>query len=447
MQNKIIMKRIQIVTLIVSIFLTSTLTTAQNSRKWSLIECINYALSNNIEVKSSTLTILEASENLKQAKESLFPTLSFSTSHNIVNQKIDNGQGNFSNSASYSGNYYLNSGITIYNGGTLTSTIKQKELLHKSSELSKEEVKNNIEITVTQAYLQILYAGETVKTNIETAALSMSQLERAKALYEAGTISSVDLAQFQSQLSSDNYQLTLSINTLEKSKLTLKQILELGLNEEFDIIVPELDDSSLLVQIPTVSEVYSQALEIMPQIESSKVMIENAKIEKKISEAAMLPTITANASVGTGNINNSSYTFSEQLNNRLTQNIGLSMSIPIFNKRSVKTQINKSNLQIESALLNNTSAEKQLLSTIEGLHQEAVSSRSRYLASKDKLKYYSQSYNLINEQFNSGMKNTVELLTEKKNLLAAQQELLESKFQSILSLKLLKFYQNESISL
>lgn len=427
--------------------LTSSISIAQTGRKWSLNECIEYALNNNIEIKNSVLTINEASETLKQAKSSVLPSLTISSSQTLVNQKTDDGNGNFSNSGSYSGSYSLNSGITIYNGGVLKNSIKQKELLQKSSELTEEELKNSIQENVTQAFLQILYARESVNTNKESVELSKVLLIRAKAFYDSGSISSVDYAQFESQLSNDNYNLTLSQNTLNKSKLALKQMLELGIDQEFDILVPEINDSEIIKDIPTVSQVYNKAIETKPQIENSKLAVESAKLTEKISQAATLPVITANASIGTGNSNNSGYTFSEQLNNRMSQNIGVTISIPIFNKRSAKTQINISKLQTESAILKNLSVQKELLNTIESLYQEALSSQSRYLASVEKLKYYNQSFNLINEQFNSGMKNTVELMTERKNLIQAQQELIESKFQSILSLKLLKFYQNELIEL
>ncbi len=441
------MKKTHFITFLVSLLLISSISNAQNSGKWTLNSCISYALENNIDIKSSKVSILDATEDLIQAKNSQLPTLTLSSNQSVVNQKIDDGSGNFTNNGSYSGSYSLSSGITIFNGGVLTNSIKQKAISQKSSQLSEEETKNNIQISVTQAFLQILYANETVKTNIEAVSVSQAQLLRAKALFDAGSISSVDLAQFESQLSNDKYQLTLSQNDLDKSKLTLKQILELDSNVEFDIEIPVLDDKYVLEAIPSVNQVYSKAIEVMPQIERSNLLIENAKIGEKISEAGKVPTISASASIGTGNVGSSQYTFAEQLNNRLSQNIGLSISLPIYNRRSVKTQINKAKLQTESAILNNKSTEKQLLSTIEGLQQDAVSAQSKYIASKDKLKYYTQSYNLMSEQFNSGIKNTVELMSERKNLLAAQQDLIESKFQSILSLKLLKFYQNEPIEL
>lgn len=441
------MKKLQFLTILTSLLFVSNSADAQLIQKWSLNQCITYALKNNIDVKSATASMNESVEDLKQAKESIFPTLSFSTNQSLVNQKIDDGSGNFSNNGSYSGSYSISSGVTLYNGGVILNGIKQKELSLKNSSLSIEVSKNSIEISVTQAYLQILYANESLKSMRESVILSEAQAQRAKYLFDAGSVSSVELAQFESQLSNDKYQLTVAVNTLAKAKLTLKQILELGIDEEFDILIPEIDDNSVMEKIPSVSEVYVKALEIMPQIEQSKISIENSKLGEKIASASAMPSVSLNASIGTGNSGNSGFSFSDQLNNRLNQNLSLSLSIPIYNKRSVKTQINKSRIQTEKSILNNQIVEKQLLATIEGLYQEAVSAQSRYITAKDKLQYYTQSFNLVNEQFNEGLKNTVELMTERKNYLSAQQEVLEAKFNAILSLKLLKFYQNESIEL
>lgn len=444
------MKKLQFLTFITLLLFESNFIVAQignESPKWSLNRCIKYALENNIDVKTTQYSVKTSEEELKQAHSSIFPNLTFSSSQSLVNQKVDDGSGNFNNKGSYSGSYSLNSGITIYNGGAITNNIKQKEIAHKSDQLSSRETQNNITISVTQAYLQIVYAYESVKINSETIKVSMAQLERAREFFKEGSISPVELAQFESQLSNDEYQLIVAQNTLAKAKLTLKQILELGINDNFEIEIPPIEENLVLAPIPDLNTACQIALSVMPQIEKSKLSIESSKLGEQIAKSGALPSISANASVGTGNANSSGYSFAEQLNNRLSQNIGLSISIPIYSKRSVRTSINKAQIETQISILNSQNSEKELLSTVETLHQNATSSSKRYISAKEKLKYYNKSYALISEQFNEGLKNTVELMTERKNYLSAQQEVLESKFESLLSLKLLKFYMNEPIEL
>ncbi len=419
----------------------------KSQKLWSLKDCIDYALANNIEIKSSKVSMQSNYEDVQQAKVSQLPSLNFSSSQSLVNQKKLSSNGDYKSNGTYSGNYAINTGITLYNGGKLVNSKNQTDILYKSSELNVKEAQNNIEIAVTQAYLNILYANESLKTARKTVEVSQTQYDRSKALCQAGSISSVDLAQIEAQLGNDKYQLVLCENNLAKSRLTLKQLLEMGIDESFDLLFPELDTSTVLEQLPTLYEVYNTALSVMPQIERSRLLIESSKVGEKIALADMLPSVTMNAAIGTGNISGTNLSLYNQLNNKLNENIGISLSIPIFNKRSSKTSINKSKLQTQQAILNKTNSEKSLLGTIESLYQDAKSAQSRYKAATDKLKYSELSYRLVNEQFNEGMKNTVELLTEKQNFISAQQEQIEAKYQSVLSVKLLKFYQNQPIEL
>lgn len=412
---------------------------------WTLAQCIRYARENNIQVQSARVSGASAAVDLSQAKAQIFPSLSFSTTQSLVNQKEQSE--NSSSNATYSGNYTLNTGVTLYNGGKLSNSVKQQEITVKSREYDTQTAQNDIEVAVTQAYLQILYANESLKTNRQTLENSAAQLARSKELQKAGSISVSDYAQIEAQYSSDKYQVTVAENALLQARLELKQLLELEIDNNFEVAFPELDDSEVLHIVPNLNTVYYTALEVMPQIGSGRLGIQSAAIGEKLAAADRLPAVSLNAGLGTGNYSKSGYSFYDQLNNKLNENISLSLSIPIFNNRKVRSAVEKARLQTRSAELEYTSVQKALLKTVESLHQDATSAQSRYLAATDKVKSASLSYRLVSEQFNAGMKNTVELLTEKNNLLAAQQEQIQAKYQAVLSLKLLNFYQNQPIEL
>lgn len=415
---------------------------------WTLRQCIDYARENNIQVHTAQITHQSSQEDLQQAEASRYPSLSFSSQQNYSASKNDIAQsGSFVTSGQYSGSYALNTSVTLYNGGRLTNSLRRSELTTEANEYDVETARNDIEVSVTQAYLNILYARETVKTNERTVEASEIQMNRAKQMYEAGSIPLSDFAQMESQWSSDKYQLVTSRNNLAQYKLSLKQLLELDLNTDFDVVFPDIDDADVLVPIPELEEVYLTAAENMPQMESSRIGIESAKLYEKVAVAASLPTVTANASVGTGNISGSNYSFYNQLNNKLNESVGVSISVPIYNNRSSKTSIAKAKLQTQQAELSYQSTDKNLLSTIESLWQDAVSAQSRYTAATDKLRSAEISYNLVEEKFNAGMLNTVELLTDRNTYIAAQQEVMQAKYQSILSLQLLNFYRGNEINL
>ena len=412
---------------------------------WTLRQCIDYARENNIQVQSSQVSLQSARVDLQQAKADRTPTLGFTTSQNVIHQKKENK--NFSSDGTYSGNYALNAGLTLYNGGKLKHSLRQQQIVNRSKEYEVEVARNDIEIAVTQAYLEILYANETVKTNAQTVESSAAQMERSKALLEAGSIARSDYAQMEAQYSSDCYQLTVSENDLAQARLQLKQLLELGIDSTFDVVFPEIDSSTVLAEVPRMEEVYLTALEVMPQMESGRLNIQSALAGERVAKADGLPTVTASAAIGTGNTSGTNYSFYHQLNNKLHESAGITVSVPIFNNRQARTSRAKARLETRQAELNYADAEKSLLTTVESLYQDAVSAQSRYRAATDKVRSAGLSYSLVLGQFEAGMKNTVELLTEKNNYLAAQQEQIQAKYQAVLSIRLLDFYRNVPIEL
>ena len=399
----------------------------------------------NIQIKKSKIAFDESKEDTKTARAAMFPSLSFSSSHSLVTTPLNNtGTGNRS---SYNGNYGLNSSLTVYDGGKRTKTITQSGIQERIQELAIDQAENNIQIAITQNYIQILYAYESVKTNQSTVDVSLAQLNRAKEMLKAGSISKADLAQLESQYSTDKYQLVLSETTLNDYKLQLTQLLELDGTEEMDLVLPELDNNSALLPLPNKMQVYSTALTIMPEIESSKLSTKTANLNVDIAKAGYMPTLSLSAGIGTSHTTGTDFTFGEQVKNGWNNSIGLSISVPIFNNRQTKSAVQKAKLKVLTSELSELDEQKTLFKTIETIYLDAFSSQTKFKAAKEKLQSTQTSYELVSEQFNLGMKNTVELLTEKNNLLSAQQEVLQAKYMTILNTKLLNFYQGEELSL
>jgi outer membrane protein len=276
---------------------------------------------------------------------------------------------------------------------------------------------------------------------------SESQNERAKILFESGYIAESNFAQVQSQYSKDKYALVLANNTLNLLKLQLKQLLQLEINDTLIVQFPVLDDTQVLKALPVKQDVFNTALNTMPEVENSKVNMDVAVIALEIAKAGLLPSLSLSASLATGNSSLASENYATQLGNNFYQNAGLSLNIPIFNKKLVKSSISKAQIGIETAKLSYAETQTNLLTEVETAYLDAVSAQSRFQAANEQLKYMLVSYSLVEEQFNLGMKNTVELLTEKTNYLTAQQEYLQAKFTAILNYKILDFYQNIPIEL
>lgn len=428
---------------------------SQHPAQWTLQECINYALEQNISLRKNRINAESTAVDVKMAQAALFPNLSFSTGQNMVNRPYQESSNTVSGTeilrnnskTSYNGNYGLNAQWTVYNGSKRLKTIVQEKLNNRVSELDVATAENTIEESITQTYVQILYAAESIKVNKSTLAVSEAQCDRGRALLAAGSLSKADMAQLEAQVSADRYQLVTAQATLQDYKLQLKQFLELDGEEEMNLYLPILDDSSILTPLPGKIDVYHSALALRPEIESSKLNVQASELNIDIARAGYMPSISLSAGIGTNNTSGSDFTFAQQVKNGWNNSLGLSISVPIFNNRQTKSAVQKAQLQRETSMLNLLDEQKALYKTIESLWLDANNAQQRYTAAQEKLRSTETSYELVSEQFNLGMKNTVELLTEKNNLLSAQQESLQAKYMAILNARLLKFYQGEKIEL
>lgn len=455
-QNESIMKQVSLIILSCLLLLPAGMKAEDDMPKqWKLRDCIDYALEHNITIRRNRINVESTQEDVKTAKADFLPSLSGNVSQRVVNRPnsasgtIISGD-NITTSeskTSYNGSYGIDANWTVYNGSKRVNTVKQQQLNTRMAELTVDQSENSIEESITQLYVQILYSAEAVKVNESTLEVSRKEFERGQALFDAGSIASSDLAQLEAQVSNDNYQLVTSQTTLQNYKLQLKQLLELDGDFEMNLYLPQLDDSSVLIPLPTKEDVYQTALNLRPEIESGKLNIEASDMNIKIARAGYIPTLSLSAGIGTTNANGSDFSFSEQVKQNWNNSLGLTLSIPIFDKRQTKSAINKAKLQRQTSQLDLMDEQKTLYKTIESLWLSANSAQQQYVAATQKLKSTQASYALVSEQFNLGMKNTVELLTEKNNLLSAQQETLQAKYTAILNAGLLRFYQGEEINL
>lgn len=423
--------------------------------QWNLQACIDYALQQNITIRKNRLNAESAEVDVKTARAALFPSLTASVSQRIVNRPnsqtntiIDGDNITSSQSkTSYNGSYGIDANWTLYNGNKRLNTLKQQRMNNRVAELGVAESENTIEENITQIYVQILYAAEAVKVNEATLDVSRAECERARALLAAGSIARSDLAQLEAQVSTDKYQLVTAQATLQDYKLQLKQLLELDGEKEMTLYIPTLGDENVLSPLPSKTDVYRSALTLRPEIEAGRLNVKASELDINIARSGYIPTISLSAGIGSTNTNGNDFTFGEQIKQNWNNSLGVTVSVPIFNNRQTKSAVQKAKIQKQNSELDLLDNQKNLYKTIEGLWLDANSAQQRYVAAIEKLRSTQTSYDLIQEQFNLGMKNTVELLTEKNNLLNAQQETLQAKYMAILNTQLLKFYQGEQITL
>ncbi len=438
------MKRTILLTLLIAVCtFTVALKAQEESQKWTLRSCLDYAIENNIQLKKSRVNELSGLEDTERAKAQLFPSLSASVTQGYVNYPSSDVDKN----NSYSGNYSINANWTVFDGGQRNKAIKQQKLQNEMDKLSTEQGEDDIQIAIVQTYMQVLYAMESVRINENTVETSKAQRDRAEELYKAGSISLVDFSQLESQYSTDKHQLVVAQTSLDNYKLQLKQLLELDITQDIELSLSDIEETWVLAPLPDKQVIYTTSLAVMPQIKSSELSLENAELEKQKAKASYWPTVSMNAGVGTGHLSGTNYSFGNKIWNNFNESFGITIKIPIFTNRENKTAYNKAKLAITTSQLELINSQKELLKTVEGIYLDATSAQSQYLSAKERLSYVQQSFKLTEEQFFLGMKNTLEMLTEKNNLLSAQQEVLQSKYMAIMSIQLLNIYQKKPVDL
>lgn len=425
------------------------------SKQWSLQDCIDYALEKNIKLQQDKIALEESDVDVKTAKASLFPSLSFNTGHNVINRPYQQNSSTVSgteiissdNKTTYNGNYSLSAQWTLWNGGRRLNNIKQQKTARDIASLSVSETENMLQEEITKLFVQILYADESVKINKSTLETSEANFKRGEELFKEGSISKADLAQLESQVGNDQYQLVTSESTLRNYKLQLKQLLELDGTDEMTLALPTLSDEQVMKVLPSQADVYQTALTTRPEIQSGQLSIDNAKLGIKTAKAGYMPTISLSASSSSTTNSASTNNWAQQMKYGWNNMIGVSLSIPIFDNRQNKSNVQKAKLQYSNSQLNLATKQKELYSTVESLWLDALNAQQQYAAADTKLKSSQTSYDMVSEQFTLGMKNTVELLTEKNNLQSAQQQRLQAKYMAVLDRALLDFYAGNKIEL
>lgn len=428
---------------------------AWGQKVWTLQECLDYALANNIQLQQKRITAASDHEDVLQSKAALFPSVSFSTNQNaswrpFAETTINLAGGTMttnSNTVSYNGSYGINANWTVWNGNRNTNTIKQNKLTEKIAELGVEQQANTIQEQIAQLYVQILYETEAVNVCREIIKSSMMQRDRAKTMVEVGSLARVDLVQLEAQVSQDEYSLVSAQSQLANYKLQLKQLLEIHDDETFDIAIPEVSDAQVLAMIPNEQAVYNAALESRPEIQSGKLNIESSEIAIHSARAGYKPTVSLTAGIGSSNSSGQDTDFFKQVKTNMNNSLGLSVSIPIVDNHQTRTNIRKAKYALQTSELNLQEQQKQLYSTIENYWLNATTSQQQFISARNNVKSMQESYDLVSEQFNLGLKNIVELTTGKNNLLQAEQQLLQTKYTALLNAAMLNFYAGENIIL
>lgn len=425
------------------------------AQTWTLQQCLDYAMAHNLTIKQKQIAI-ERSEIDTQAREgALWPSLSFATGHNMSwrpwsERYVNLTDGTMTTSSSelnYNGSYGLSAQWTVWNGGRNRKQLQRSRIEKQISTEDEAASRLQLQEQIVQVYVQILYQREAVEVNKRVLESTQVQMDRAQQMYDIGQISRAELTQMQAQLSQQKYNVVNSQTQLESFKLQLKKLLEIVGPEEIDVAVPAINEALIQSPLPEIQQVYEQALSVRPEIKYNRLNIQSAEMGVDIARRGYYPTLSMSAGINTTHSSGLDTSFGEQLKRNLNNSVGLTLSVPIFDNRTNRTNVASARLDLDAAEIALAQQQKELYSNIETCWLNAENSKVEYSYATANVESMRESYRLVSEQFDVGLKNIVDLNTGRNDLLQAVQQLLQSKYMAVLNRALLKFYSGAPLTL
>ena len=417
--------------------------TAQ-AKQWSLTDCINYALEQNIQVRKSAVSVSLGEISLQQAKDNMLPSLSGSMGENLGWRLDAGGTDESSWVGSSRTTASLSSGLTLFSGFQLRNRVRLAGLDYKSLEYSADQTRESVSLNIMSAYLQVLYSEEQVTNARNQADATREELALAAERLALGAIANSDYLQVKTQLASEESSLASAVNNLKMAKLNLMQLMEYPVDESFGILSPDIDAIISTAPAADAVSVYQEALEVKPQVKIAAINRESASVDLEIARGGFFPSLSLSAGMSTGFTEAAE--MGSQLKNGFSPSLGLSASIPIFRNNQNKSSVSRAQYGITTAELDEINTRNQLRKEVEQAVLDAESARLSYQAALNRYDSSVESYNVSEEKFKLGAMNSVDFLIQKTNLTAAESNLLQAKYELVYSHKIIDFYRGVELT-
>lgn len=422
---------------------------------WSLAECIDYAVAHNLDLRQKQVATALADVDVDAKKGALEPSLSFATNQNgswrpWSQQYVNLTDGSLSSTTStvnYNGSYGLQAQWSVWDGGVGRKELQRSRVVREQSAADELAADLSLREEVATRYIQILYQRDAVEVNRKVMESTAVQLRQAREMYDVGKMSQADLSQVCAQLSQEEYNVVNASTALATSLQQLRQLLELPAGSDFDVAAPTTDADPAAAPLPSVDDVYAAAAASRPELQYSRLGIEAADMAIDIARRGRWPSVALSAGINTSASSGLDTGWARQMKTNLSNQLGLTVSIPILDRRQTSTAVARARLEREDADIALRQKERQLYNAIETLWLNADNASRQYQSATAAAASMRDSYSLVSEQFAVGLKDIVALTTAKTDLLQAEQQLLQAKYTALLNRCLLNFYSGSPLSL
>ena len=454
-QISIISSRFRIFPKVLIALITLPLPAAAQQRQWSLRECCDYAVANNISIKQQENQCRQQEIQLSTAKNSRLPDLSGSIGQNFSFGRGLTADNTYSNTNTSSTSFSLGTSVPIFTGFQIPNQIKLNQLNLEAATADLEKAKNDIRMQVAQAYVQILYDMEIADVAHRQIGIDSMQVARLQAFVNNGKASEAELSQQKATLANSHLTATQADNNTRVALLTLSQLLELPSPEGFTIVRPNLDDLDNLDNLgnpnslPTPDAIYADALGIKPEIISQQLKLKGTEHSIKIAQAGNYPTLSLSGGLGTNYYTTSGFKadgFGTQLKNNFSQYIGLNLNVPIFNRFSTRNQIRSARIEQENQQLALDNTKKTLYKEIQQVYYNALNAQAKEEASQQAVATANDAFHLTQAKYENGKATITEFNESKNNYLKAESDLVQARYENIYQKALIAFYRGKDLS-
>lgn len=433
-----------------SFILASLAASAQETREWTLRQCIDYALDNNITVKQQDVTRRQNEVQLSTAKNSRLPDLNASASQNWSFGRGLTSENTYSNQNTSSTSLSLGTTVPLFTGFRIPRTIELNKLNLEAATADLAKARDDISVQVAQAYVQILYDLELRDVAQRQIDIDSMQVERLREMYRTGKASGVEVAQQEATLAQSRLTLTQADNDYRLALLSLAQLLELPSPDGFAIVRPDVDGINVggADALPLPDEIFQEAMAFKPEVKAEILRLKGSETNIKIAQSALWPTLSLSAGLGSNYYKTSGFdteSFGRQMKNNFSQYIGLSLSIPIFNRFETRNNIRAARLNMETQQLQLENVKKTLYKEIQQAYYNAVAARAQYASSNEATKSNKAAFDLMAAKYEYGKANITEFNEAKNNWLKAESDLARAKFEYMYDTSLIDFYRGRKL--